>query len=174
MPSGMSQKYPWKKNVSSCFNKLNAQVCSHFKLLFILFKVYTFVLDNDIAENREQIAELNAIIAKQPCTLEEFEAKKQDITVLKHNLQLQKEKVQKWIEIITDCDYKLTDTKQKVFILLSCKNFYIYFAFQLDRAILDQNLTVMKWEHIKPEMKNLEIQITGYAQIQNVRCYFKF
>lgn len=73
-----------------------------------------FFKDKALAEKRERIAELEAVISKQPCSLEEFETRKQDIIVLKHNLQLQKEKVEKWIEIISDCDYKLTDTKQKV------------------------------------------------------------
>lgn len=67
-----------------------------------------------MTERRQQITELNEIISKQPCTFEEFEKRQQKVATLKHDLQLQKEKIEKWVEIIGNCDHELVTTKQKV------------------------------------------------------------
>lgn len=50
----------------------------------------------------------------QLCTYNEFKTRKEKVEALKDELQLQKEKIQKWIEIIGNCDYELANAKKKV------------------------------------------------------------
>lgn len=81
---------------------------------YVVCVLFFFILEEALLAKRHEIAELNEIISKQPCIFEEFEIRKQKVEALKHELRLQAEKIEKWIEIIDNCDYKLTSAKQSV------------------------------------------------------------